>query len=175
LCLAGPGSTGRVLRRLLLGAAAGAAGTTALNAATYLDMAVRARPTSTTPERTIDRMASLAHTAIPGDEQRRGNRRTGLGALVGILTGTAVGAGYALLMGRRRSRPPVWLGSVVAGGLAMLSSDTPLALLRVSDPRTWSRTDWISDAVPHLAYGAVTAATYAAVGGSPTGTRPAAR
>jgi hypothetical protein len=126
-------------------------------------MTVRARPASTTPERTVDRMAALAHTEIPGDDQRRGNRRTGLGALLGILTGTAVGAGYALLAGRRR--PPVWLGTVVAGGLAMLSSDTPLALLRVSDPRTWSRTDWISDAVPHLAYGAVTAVTYAAAGG----------
>ena len=158
-----------MIRRLLLGAAAGAAGTTALNATTYLDMTVRARPASTTPERTVDRMAALAHTAIPGDEQRRGNRRTALGALVGILTGAAVGAGYALLSGWRR--PPVWLGGVVAGGLAMLSSDTPLALLRVSDPRTWSRTDWVSDAVPHLAYGAVTAATYAAVDGSPTGQR----
>jgi len=42
-------------------------------------------------------------------------------------------------------------------------------LLRISDPRTWSRTDWISDAVPHLAYGAVTAVTYAAVNGSPSG------
>src|SRR5215469_7635592 len=152
-----------MLRRLLLGAAAGAAGTTALNATTYLDMTVRARPASTTPERTVDRMAALAHTSIPGDEQRRGNRRTGLGALLGILTGAAVGAGYAVLSGRRR--PPVWLGSVVAGGLAMLSSDTPMAVLRISDPRTWSRTDWVSDAVPHLAFGAVTAATYAAVDG----------
>jgi hypothetical protein len=150
-----------MLRRLLLGAAAGAAGTTALNATTYLDMTVRARPASTTPERTVDRMAGLAHTGIPGDEQRRGNRRTGLGALLGILTGSAAGAGYAVLAGRRR--PPVWLGTVMAGGLAMLSADTPLALLRISDPRTWSRTDWISDAVPHLAYGAVTAVTYAAV------------
>jgi hypothetical protein len=153
----------------LLGAAAGAAGTTALNAATYLDMALRARAASTTPERTVDRMATLAHTAVPGDEQRRDNRRTGLGALLGILTGTVVGAGYAALAGPRRL--PVWLGSVAAGGLAMLSSDAPLALLRVSDPRTWSRTDWISDAVPHLAYGAVTAATYAAVDGSPVGHR----
>jgi hypothetical protein len=108
-------------------------------------------------------MASLAHTPIPGDGERRDNRRTGLGALLGILTGAAVGAGYAALSGRRR--PPVWLGSFVAGGLAMLSSDTPMALLRISDPRTWSRTDWVSDAVPHLAYGAVTAATYAAVDG----------
>jgi hypothetical protein len=151
-----------VLQRLLQGAAAGAAGTTALNAVTYLDMTVRARPTSTTPERTVDRLAGLLHTPIPGDEQRRGNRRIGLGALTGILTGTAVGACYAALAGRRR--PPVWLGSAVVGGLAMAGTDVPMALLKVSNPRTWSATDWVSDVVPHLAYGAVTAMTYAALG-----------
>jgi hypothetical protein len=148
-----------VLRRLLLGAAAGAAGTTALNATTYLDMVVRGRPPSTTPERTVDRMAGVAHAGIPGDEQQRGNRRTGLGALTGIFTGAAVGAGYAALAGRRTA--PTWLGAVLVGGLAMLAADVPLVLLRVSDPRTWSRADWASDVLPHLAYGAVTAATYA--------------
>ena len=158
-----------MMRRLLLGAAAGAVGATALNATTYLDMTVRARPASASPERTVDRMAALAHTTIPGDEQRRGSRRTGLGGLLGILTGTAAGAGYALLSGWRR--PPVWLGAVAAGGLAMLGSDAPMVLLRVSDPRTWSRADWLSDAVPHLAYGAATAATYAAVDGSFSGRR----
>jgi hypothetical protein len=151
----------------LLGAAAGAAGTTALNATTYLDMVVRARPASTTPERTVDRMAQIAHAAVPGSEEQRGNRRTGLGALTGILTGTAVGAGYALVAGRQRL--PVWLGTAIVGGLAMLSADAPIALLRVSDPRTWSRTDWLSDAVPHLAYGAVTAATFAALDRSASG------
>jgi hypothetical protein len=148
-----------MFRRLLLGAAAGAAGTTALNATTYLDMVVRARPASTTPERTVDRMASMAHTGIPGNEEQRGSRRTGLGALTGIVTGTAVGAGYAMLAARRV--PPTWLGAALAGGLAMLAADVPMALLGVSDPRTWSRTDWASDVVPHLVYGAVTAATYA--------------
>jgi hypothetical protein len=27
----------------------------------------------------------------------------------------------------------------------------------VTDPRTWAPVDWVSDAIPHLAYGAVTA------------------
>jgi hypothetical protein len=151
----------------LSGAVAGAAGTTALNATTYLDMVVRARPASTTPERTVDRMAEITHAAVPGSGAQRDNRRTGLGALVGILTGTVVGAGYAVVAGRRRL--PVWLGTAVVGGLAMLSADAPIALLGVSDPRTWSRTDWLSDAVPHLAYGAVTAATYAALDRSASG------
>jgi len=29
----------------------------------------------------------------------------------------------------------------------------------VTDPRTWSAADWISDLLPHLAYGVVTHAT----------------
>ncbi|MGI8900330.1 MAG: hypothetical protein ACR2HA_05280 [Nocardioides sp.] len=36
-------------RSVLAGVAAGAAGTTALNAVTYLDMAIRGRGTSSTP------------------------------------------------------------------------------------------------------------------------------
>jgi hypothetical protein len=40
----------RLWAGLLSGAAAGAAGTTALNVITYLDIALRGRPTSTTPE-----------------------------------------------------------------------------------------------------------------------------
>jgi hypothetical protein len=34
-----------------------------------------------------------------------------------------------------------------------------MAWLGVSDPRTWTAGDWVGDAVPHLAYGAVTWAT----------------
>lgn len=33
-----------------------------------------------------------------------------------------------------------------------------MTLLGVTDPRTWSVIDWVSDLVPHAAYGAVTAA-----------------
>jgi hypothetical protein len=44
---------------VLTGLAAGAAGTTALNAVTYLDMVVRARPASTTPEDTVRKIEQL--------------------------------------------------------------------------------------------------------------------
>jgi hypothetical protein len=30
-----------------------------------------------------------------------------------------------------------------------------MTVLGVTDPRSWSVTDWVSDLVPHLAYGAV--------------------
>ena len=52
---------------LLAGAAAGAAGTTTLNVITYLDIAVRGRPTSTTPERTVEAMARLFGLTVPGN------------------------------------------------------------------------------------------------------------
>ena len=71
----GIGTLGWVLR----GAAAGAAGTTALNAVTYLDMAGRGRGASSTPELTVEKLAEKAHVAIPGDEETRQNRVQGLG------------------------------------------------------------------------------------------------
>lgn len=43
-----------MLTGLLRGAAAGAAGATVLNAVTYLDMAVRGRPSSSTPEQLVE-------------------------------------------------------------------------------------------------------------------------
>lgn len=151
-----------MIRQVLLGAAAGAAGTTALNAVTYLDMTLRGRPASTTPERTVDQVAGRVHAHIPGDDEHRGNRRSALGALAGIATGVAVGAAY----GAARAcgfRPPLWVGALAAGGAAMLGADVPLAALKVSDPRTWSRSDWAADAIPHAVYGVVTAATARAV------------
>ena len=51
-------------RAFLAGAAAGAAGTTALNGVTYLDMAVRGRPASSTPEDTVDRLAEAVGVDI---------------------------------------------------------------------------------------------------------------
>jgi hypothetical protein len=141
---------------LLAGAAAGAAGTTALNAVTYLDMAVRGRPSSSTPEQTVDKLAARSHLRIPGDEETRGNRLGGLGALAGILAG--VGLGAALGAARAAGwRPGLLGGSAVACTGALLVGNGPMTVLGVTDPRSWSATDWVSDLVPHLAYGAVTA------------------
>src|SRR5437763_5810646 len=75
----------------LRGAAAGAAATTALNAVTYLDMTIRGRGSSSTPEDTVEKLASKAHVDIPGDEQHRRNRVQGLGPLTGLVAGIGVG------------------------------------------------------------------------------------
>jgi hypothetical protein len=48
------------------GAAAGAAGTTALNAATYLDMAMRGRSTSSAPQDLVKAAADRAGTRAGG-------------------------------------------------------------------------------------------------------------
>ncbi len=143
--------------RLWHGLAAGAAGTTALNVVTYLDMAVRGRPTSSTPEDTVEKLANKAGISIPGDQDTRKNRLAGLGPLTGIAAGLGVGA--ALSLARALGlRPNLLLAGVVAGVGAMAGTDAPMAALGVSDPRSWAAKDWLSDAVPHLAYGLVTAA-----------------
>lgn len=141
---------------LLIGAAAGAAGTTALNAVTYLDMAVRGRPASSTPEDTVEKLSEKTHVPIPGDEVTRANRVAGLGPLTGLVAGVVIGAGLGL------ARSAGWRPGPVVSGLAatvgaLIGSNGPMTVLGVTDPRTWTVTDWVSDVIPHLAYGAVTA------------------
>ncbi|MGX6607447.1 hypothetical protein ACWKSP_35780 [Micromonosporaceae bacterium Da 78-11] len=147
---------------LLAGAAAGAAGTAALNAATYLDMAIRGRGTSSTPEQTVEAIEGHLPVTVPGDGETRDHRVSGLGALSGIVTGVGIGAVYGVLR-RVGVRPPLPVGAVVVGATAMASTDLSMAALKVSDPRTWSAGDWLSDMVPHLVYGAVTYAVLQAL------------
>jgi hypothetical protein len=140
------------------GALAGAAGTTALNAATYLDMAGRGRPASSTPEDAVEVLAGKVGVDVPGDEDSRRNRLSGLGAVLG----TAMGVGVGAVLGALRYaglRLPGPVATVVAGAVAMAASNGPMTAVGVTDPRQWDRTSWLSDALPHLAYGAVTVAT----------------
>ena len=139
---------------LLAGAAAGAAGTAALNAATFLDMAVRGRGTSSTPEQTVEAIEDRLPVSVPGEGEIRDHRVSGLGSLSGIVTGVGIGAVFGLLR-RAGVRPPAPLGALLIGATAMASTDLSMAALGVSDPRTWSAADWLSDLLPHLAYGAV--------------------
>ena len=150
------------LQGLLAGAAAGAAGTSALNAVTYLDMAWRGRPASDTPRRSVEALARRAGIDIPGEGDVRANRLDGLGPLGGLATGVLTGA-VAGLLRALGVRPGPLAGPVAVGAAAMAAAGSSLAALGVSDPRTWDAADWLSDAVPHLAYGAVTAGTLRAL------------
>jgi len=142
--------TGTFARGLL----AGAAGTAALHAATYLDMAVRGRPASSVPQQLVDAVADAAGTSVPGRGAERDARRRGLGELGGFANGIGLGVVFSLVRSAG-VRLPFPVGAVVKGAAAMAATDVPIAVLGVSDPRAWSREDWIADALPHLAYGAV--------------------
>ncbi|MDH6464808.1 hypothetical protein M2302_005009 [Micromonospora sp. A200] len=139
------------------GAIAGAVGSAALNVVGYLDIAVRARPASSTPEESIERLAGLAHVDL-GPEDRAANRRTGLGAVLGYALGIGTGAAFGALASRRGLPPAV--ATALLGGGVMATTIGSLATLGISDPRTWSRSDWLADIVPHLAYGMAAAATF---------------
>jgi hypothetical protein len=143
------------------GVLAGAAGTTALNAATYLDMALRGRPASDSTEQLVEKTADRAGLPIPGDKDERGHRVQGLGPLSGIAVGVAVGAAAGLVhrgLARRGHAlaPPV--EATLIGAVAMALADVPLKLLGISDPAAWAAADWASDAIPHLLYGTVACA-----------------
>ena len=155
------GHAGPSGRQLCDAAIAGIVGSEALNVTTYLDIAVRARPVSSTPERTAGRLAQVGHVGL-GPEDRAANRRSGLGPLLGYALGIAVPVAFTALTGPRRFPLPV--AAVLLGGGVMLGSDGTMTALRTTDPRSWSVTDWLSDAIPHLVYGLAAAATLRRLG-----------
>jgi hypothetical protein len=152
----------RLVARLAGGALAGAAGTTALNATTFLDMAARGRPASSTPEETVERLLGLVGLEVPGDDEQRKARTTAPGSLLGALAGVSAGVAVGAIRsaGRPRSGAGTFLATAAAG---LLVGNAPMTLLRVTDPRTWSATDWLADVVPHLAYAAAATATFEAL------------
>lgn len=139
---------------------AGAAGTLALEAASWLDVALRGRPPSDVPSRLVGKLA--ARTGIDAiaeqrDDERAQHRRSGASALLGYVTGIGAAAAAALLWSTRRSLPVPVVG-LAAGAIAMTTSDAGATALGVTDPRSWSASGWLADALPHLAFGLTTAA-----------------
>ncbi len=152
-------------RELFTGMLAGAAGTTALNATTYLDMAVRGRPPSTTPEQTVRKAEEFTGASLSSegpDSQPAQSRRSGIGAVLGIAAGVGTGAVYGLLRPRLGDVPLVLLSLGAAAG-ANVGPMLPMTALGVTDPREWTLDSWLTDLLPHLAYGAVTAVTFEAM------------
>lgn len=137
------------------GLLAGAAGTTALNTTTYLDMALRGRPASRTPQQSAERLAELLHLPLPQEPDRREAVLTGLGAVLGTAAGLAAGVTSELLS---RPAPSLRASLGVSFAIAMLVGNGPMVVLGVTDPRTWSLSDWLADVVPHAAYAAAAAA-----------------
>jgi hypothetical protein len=142
----------------LRGAAAGAAGTTALNVVTYLDMAVRGRAASSTPERTVAKVADVTHVPIPGEGDERENRLQGLGALTGLVAGVGFGTLVGLVRAAGLRTSPL-VGTLLTTAGVLVATNGPMTALEITDPRTWSAADWLSDLVPHVVYGVVVRTT----------------
>jgi hypothetical protein len=151
-------------RNLVAGAAAGAVGTIALDITTYLDMAVRGRPASSIPSDAAGKLAELAGLDLGDDKETAGNRRSGLGALLGYAAGVGAGVAYGAL--RSRVRVPKPVAAVGLGAAAMAGSDVPLVALGLTDPREWGAAGWAADIVPHLVYGFFTALAYEGFAGA---------
>jgi hypothetical protein len=152
-------------QKLLLGMAAGAIGTVALDVTTYLDMVLRARPPSSTPAEAAGAAVELAGVQLAregNDSERAGNRKSGLGALAGYGIGIGLGAVYGLLRPAVRGLPRP-AAAAALGLAAMASSDVPATALGITDPRAWDRTSWLADLVPHLVYGVATAIAFDAL------------
>ena len=123
-----------VLRR---GLVAGAVGTTVIDAATWLDMAIRGRPASQVPQRTVEAGLHALGVDVPGSKAERDHRTQAFGALSGIGAGLGVGRDGEGARWHRAVDPlvavadvptdddPAWRGAVlvldaggqVAGGL----------------------------------------------------------
>lgn len=130
------------------GLAAGAVGTTVIEAVTWLDMALTGRAPSTAQDDTT--VGVLTRLGVPTPQDA--HRRSAYGALGGIAAGLGIGvaSSVARSLGLKVSAP---VGAVLTGATAMVATDVPMVLTGVSDPRTWTRADWVRDVVPHLAYG----------------------
>jgi drug/metabolite transporter (DMT)-like permease len=150
-----------MVRSIVTGAIAGAAGELALNVVTYGDMLVRARPSSSMPAKVAGRLTDAAgiELAQPGERPEKAEiRREAVGALLGY--GMAVATAIASVFVRRAGlRLPAPMAGVAIGATAMVVSDSIATALGVTDPKRWKTSDWISDIVPHAVYGIVTALT----------------
>jgi hypothetical protein len=138
---------------------AGAAGTLALEAATYVDVAVRGRAPSSVPETVVGKVASRVGVdalAESREDETAQHRRSGVGAIFGYATGLGV-ALLASPLFRRRALPASIAG-IAIGATAMTLSDVGATAIGATDPRSWGAAGWLADAIPHAIYGITVAA-----------------
>jgi hypothetical protein len=124
------------MRRLM----AGAAGTTALNAVTYADMALRG-PATDTPERAVASVAQRLGQDAPGGVPVHEHRVSGLAHSPASPPGWQPGRcseHWLRLFGTSRSglRRSQWEPRRLAG------SDVPMTRLGLTDVGDWSPADW---------------------------------
>ncbi len=127
---------------------------------------MRARPSSSVPARTVDKITDLIGVSASSDghdSDRARNRRQAFGSLLGYATGFGVGIAYGLLRPGPLRGLPRPLAAFAAGGAATAATVIPYRALGVSDPLDWPVKSWAADIIPHLGYGWATAAAFDAL------------
>lgn len=146
-----------------MGTAAGAVGTTALNITTWGDMALRGRPASRIPAEmagTLARDAGIDLTmGLDDSPAKLEHRKTGLGMLMGYLTGLGIGTIYGIIRPHLGNISKPVEGAII-GAAAMAASDAPSILLGLTKPSNWGFSGWLEDIIPHYLYGLFTAIAY---------------
>jgi hypothetical protein len=143
---------------VVAGIVSGAVGTLVLDVVSYGDMLVRGRAPSELPARAAEALARKVGFQLGGaGSESAKNRGSALGALLGYGTGAAMGAVYGVVAGRR---PPGPFTGLAHGGAVMVVANAPMVAQGLTDPRTWGVSGWVSDILPHAAYGWATVATY---------------
>lgn len=136
------------------GLLAGAAGSTALNAVTYLDQAATGDAPTASPAGTSVTEAARQTTDAAG-KQADSARARALGPLGGLGIGVGVGAVAGAIRGANATPHPV-VAAIVTGAAAMAVGDGA-AVASGGARRDWaSPANLARDLVAHLAYGAVT-------------------
>ena len=143
-----------LVRNLLYGAASGAAGTAALNALTYVDIAVRDREPSDLPARMAGVLAKKA-----GIDLQSKNRREAFGALLGYADGFFAGALLGLVRPASRGVSPAAV-AIGLTALTMLLSEGTATRFGQTNPAQWSAADWASDIAFRMVYGLVACAVF---------------
>ncbi|GAC1383787.1 MAG: hypothetical protein NVS4B8_07400 [Herpetosiphon sp.] len=149
---------------IVAGLVAGAAGTAALNIATYADMAIRGRAASEVPEKLAGTLVETVGIDLDGEgkqaKETGKNRRSAIGALLGYATGLGMGAAYALARPNTVSIP---VAGILVGLSTMAASDVPAIVSGATDPATWGTSGWLWDTAFHLVFGVTTVVTYEAL------------
>lgn len=152
-----------MIRNLLVGAVAGATATVALDVSTYADMAWRGRAPSEMTRKVIEQGAARAGVEAlspPNPDETTKNRQTALGSLAGYATGVGAGVVYGAVRPLVRGFVPYPIAGVILGFAVMAFTDSTAVALEATDVREWDAASWLSDAIPHVIYGLVAAATF---------------
>jgi len=154
------------MNTLLLGAAASAVGTVALDATSYTDMLVRGRGASALTQTVGQKIAAkvgIDALASPEPDEPTKNRQTAFGSLLGPLSGIGVGVVYGAIRPAVRGRIPVLLGGLLVGAASMALTDVTATVLEATDPKKWDLSGWLSDIIPHAVFGIATALVFEAL------------